>query len=303
MTWISTLNSSPRRLTLAGHVDVLSWSYEAHLLDNVPHRHAHFEICLIGDYGRGVFQVQDSPHAIKRGDLFIARPGVAHQIVNTQKRLMELYWISFNWQSSSSHDEIYDLMSNFANSSRLVVPDEDERILSLWRALKSVSENPRIGWRDQVDALTTALIIGIAQLGSEGDRVLDVRPQADNARLLQQAIRYIHDNLDRRLGVQEIADHVHLSSRHLSRLMLQFAGTTPAAYIEHARLERAQALLLRSSTPLKEIAREVGYDGVQHFSRVCARNFGLPPGELRSRGHLPESSLYVRNRQKLGSLV
>jgi AraC-like DNA-binding protein len=54
---------------------------------------------------------------------------------------------------------------------------------------------------------------------------------------------------------------------------------------------------------LKEIAHEVGYEDIQHFTRVCTRNFGLPPGELRSSGHLPESSPYVRNSQKMGALI
>jgi AraC family L-rhamnose operon transcriptional activator RhaR len=95
MSWIATLNSSPRRLPLSGHIDVLSWNYDAALLNNVPHRHTHFEVCLVGDYGRGEYRVQNTAHVIKRGDVFIARPGVVHQIVNTQPELMELYWISF----------------------------------------------------------------------------------------------------------------------------------------------------------------------------------------------------------------
>ncbi len=86
MDWIKRLNQVGGRLALAGSVEVLNWAYNPHLPDNVPHRHTYFEVCQVGAHGRGEFRVQDTMHPIASGDLFFARPGFVHQIVNTARQ-------------------------------------------------------------------------------------------------------------------------------------------------------------------------------------------------------------------------
>src|SRR5262245_2153051 len=99
MNWIERLNRVSGRVPLAGGAgaEVLQWAYAPALPDNGRHRQACFDVCLIGGHGAGEFIVEGAPHAIGLGDLFIARPGVVHQIVNTTTPLMELYWVAFQW--------------------------------------------------------------------------------------------------------------------------------------------------------------------------------------------------------------
>jgi transcriptional regulator GlxA family with amidase domain len=113
------------------------------------------------------------------------------------------------------------------------------------------------------------------------------------------AVRFIHDNLNRPLGVSEIANQVHTSVRHLSRLFERFTGTSPAAYLTQARLDRACGLLAHSQAPIKEIAEAVGYPDVHHFTRVFAQRLGCPPGEYRRH----PNARAVPNIQKPGALV
>ena len=103
-------------------------------------------------------------------------------------------------------------------------------------------------------------------------------------------MRFIHDNLGHPLPLGEIAAQVHLSPRHLSRLLTRYTGQPPARYITRARLDRARGLLLRSALPIKEVAAAVGYPDVHHFTRAFAAYFGCPPGALRrhpEQGHVP----------------
>jgi AraC family L-rhamnose operon transcriptional activator RhaR len=113
------------------------------------------------------------------------------------------------------------------------------------------------------------------------------------------AIRYIHDNLERPLPLPEIADHVFLSPRHLTRLFKTYAGVSPATYITRARLDRAQGLLLHTDQPIKEIATAVGYEDVHYFTRLFTRHFQRPPGSFRRQGGGPD----VSKVQKIGALV
>jgi transcriptional regulator GlxA family with amidase domain len=116
------------------------------------------------------------------------------------------------------------------------------------------------------------------------------------------ALRHIHDNVDGHLASEEIARQAGVSSRHLSRLMRQHAGTTVAGYVLCARLQVACHLLRRSPLPVKEVAARSGYPDVHHFTRMFARHMGCPPAAYR-RGDGPARGPLVRNGQMPGRLV
>lgn len=103
---------------------------------------------------------------------------------------------------------------------------------------------------------------------------------------MRQAVRYIQDNLDRPLRVDELARHVHVSPRQLSRLFAAHLGEPPAAYVQRVRLDRAAALLVRTAAPIKQVAAEVGFPGVVPFTRAFTRRHGRPPGRFRAAGDL-----------------
>jgi AraC family L-rhamnose operon transcriptional activator RhaR len=180
----------------------------------------------------------------------------------------------------------------------------------------------------QIALLSAALILSLAQAGAgevaklqqtraESGSIangpvalLSTRQNGAQQMSARLAVRYIHDNLYRRLPLEEIAAQVHVSPRHLSRLLQHLTGVSPAVYIEQARIDRAAALLRHSDTPIKEIANEVGYADVHHFTRVFTRRCGVSPGAFRSGDsgsrHQGKESLrkpYVRNIQKSGALI
>lgn len=301
MDWITRLNQGPRLITLGeGVAEVLAWAYSPHLADNVPHRHTHFEICQVGGYGAGHFIVEGRRHSIHPGDLFIARPGVVHQIVNTVHPNMELFWVSFIWTSKAdvSKGEVATLLHDFAESPVLVASDGDKKVCLLWQALRAIAQGgPRPGYEAQLEGLIASLLLAIAQAGAGSgmppvDEPLGLAAGAVKARL---AVRYVHDNLDRRLPVSEIAAQVHLSPRHLSRVFAEHVGVSPGSYIEQARLNRAKALLEHTGTPIKAIATAVGYRSVHDFSRAFSRQVGRSPGAYRE-----VSTRNVPNSQKGG---
>ena len=298
MLWVQRLNAPSSSLDLGedgGRAQILSWNYAAQLPDNLPHRHTFFEVCTLGERGHGEFRVENCAHEIQSGDTFFARPGVIHQIVNGALPNMELFWLCF------SLDGGRELSRGFAQSE--IVVARDERIGAIWNALASAATSSVAGSSDVVSALSKALLGAI--LGAGSDLPAEDAPPAPDFRAHQArlAVRFVHDNLSRPLSLGEIASHVHISTRQLARLFAQFTGTSPAQYIERARLDRAEALLLKSSLSLKAVAREVGYEDAAHFSRVFSKRNGNPPGDFRKRGAPLITKPGGANIQRLGELV
>lgn len=319
MNWLERLNRLPPRVGLpnAGGVvvDIGHWAYSAHLPDNVPHRHAYFEVCRVGEWGSGQYLVEGVPHAIGPGDLFFSRPGVLHRILNTDRTLMELFWVTFHLQlpgpGTEESDGLTGLFRRFAEASNvLVAPDTDGAVRAAWNTLQITASAADTAhqtvFHAQTNALSLALLIALALAGGgreEADDSAALSTDTDET-TARRAVRYIHDNLSRPLTVPEIAARTSVSPRHLTRLFGRFTGVPPAAYIEKARLQRARTLLLKTDDPVKQIGAQVGYDDVHHFTRAFTRLVGCPPGAFRrTRGGAATPVPEGANIQNPGTLV
>ncbi|TPM40673.1 GlxA family transcriptional regulator [Mesorhizobium sp. B2-3-4] len=99
---------------------------------------------------------------------------------------------------------------------------------------------------------------------------------------LQAALIIMESHIENKISISKLAASVGLSRRQLERLFMEQTKSSPALVYKRVRLERAKQLLLETSTPMVDIAVEVGFENASHFSRAFREVFGLPPSKLRS---------------------
>lgn len=85
------------------------------------------------------------------------------------------------------------------------------------------------------------------------------------------------------MTVTSLAEHLHVSERQLTRIVKTELGTTPAAYVESARVELARGRLETSDETLTKVASACGFGTVDTLSRAFRRTLGVTPGEYRAR--------------------
>jgi transcriptional regulator GlxA family with amidase domain len=85
------------------------------------------------------------------------------------------------------------------------------------------------------------------------------------------------------LRLRDLAAQVGVSETTLSHRFKQAMGEPPHAYITGLRMKRARNLLEKTSLPLGEIARQVGYRYQAHFSVAFRLAHGTSPLTYRSR--------------------
>lgn len=83
-------------------------------------------------------------------------------------------------------------------------------------------------------------------------------------------------------GVPMLAEHFHLSESSLRR-RLDGCGTTVAALVREARLERALEMLQTTMSPVGEVARYCGWESHSRFSAAFQERWGVSPSVVRAK--------------------
>ncbi|WP_138494698.1 response regulator transcription factor [Paenibacillus pinistramenti] len=95
------------------------------------------------------------------------------------------------------------------------------------------------------------------------------------------ALDYINEHYNEDLSLERVASVVFLNPVYFSQLFKQKTGQGYKEYVISLRLEHAKKLLQNPSFRLAEIAEQIGYQDMRHFTQVFRKKFGLTPTEYR----------------------
>jgi transcriptional regulator GlxA family with amidase domain len=95
--------------------------------------------------------------------------------------------------------------------------------------------------------------------------------------------RWIEEHQRETVVIEVLGKQFGLSNRSLIRRFKRATGLTPLNYLQAARIESAQRLLVRSNKTIEQVTRWVGYEDVSSFIRLFKRNTGLKPSSYRAR--------------------
>jgi transcriptional regulator GlxA family with amidase domain len=80
----------------------------------------------------------------------------------------------------------------------------------------------------------------------------------------------------------ELAKHLNVSPRHLTRLFREELSTTPARYVESIRFDLAKAFLDQGHSATQAAAL-AGFPGYESLRRVFARELSMSPTAYQRR--------------------
>lgn len=282
------LNSVSLTLSLGGFsADILHWGFIANeWWRNYLHVHSFFEICY-AFAGRGTFKICNEVYEVKAGDVFVAKPDEPHEIIADKKDPLEIYFWSYTLlppaKRQTGSGDIDTLLRAFLETKRRVQHDmiQMERTLEL---LTDEIVKREVGYSQVVRGLVTKLLLDTARAVTNVHVpfVQVSRSAGDAAAHLM--MRYLQDNYDRPVSVPDVAAQVHLSERHARRLFLEATGTTMKQFLTALRLDVAKQRLLSEDISVSEIAFEVGFNDVRHFSTTFRSVVGMTPSEFRDKG-------------------
>ncbi|MFD7730848.1 GlxA family transcriptional regulator [Kitasatospora phosalacinea] len=204
-------------------------------------------------------------HVLAAAGLLAGRPATTH-------------WLTAG-QLAAEHPEVaVDADPIFIRSGRIWTCAGVTAALDLALALVAEDLGARI-------ALETARAMVMYVKRPGGQRQfsvpLSVQDGADDR--VDELCRWLVENLQRPVPLEEMAGRAHLSVRHFGRVFRARTGRTPAGYLEELRVEAARRLLEDGSRTLPEVAAVCGLGTVETLHRAFRRRTGTTPAEYRRR--------------------
>jgi AraC family transcriptional activator of pobA len=99
--------------------------------------------------------------------------------------------------------------------------------------------------------------------------------QAPQPNLFQRFRKLLEQHYRTWKSVADYADHLHVTANHLSTAIRKETGQPASAHIRQRVVLEAQRLVSLRDVPLKEVAYQLGFDDVSHFSKLFKRGTGV----------------------------
>ncbi|MCJ8012723.1 AraC family transcriptional regulator [Paenibacillus sp. KQZ6P-2] len=263
-------------------ISILYWGFMPTHFDNSMHRHSFFEACYVLE-GSGLYTENGMEYPLSKGTSFLSLPGTWHQIRSGTG--LTLAYVAFEVDEDRTGSVYTEAFRQLLEQAQTVIIGADAHPVGhFWEALISIFQDSKPAMPSLLKCSSTSLLLSILDLHGPGPAVSFHQPSDavhDENILFRQAKLFIKDNLSKELTLMTVANHLHISSRHLTRLFQQHTNQTFVHYVQERRVRFASHLLLEGEHSIKDIADQCGFQSVHYFTRIFTKKIGVSPAKFR----------------------
>lgn len=237
--------------------------------------------------GNGWYSLRGKTYQVASNQYFILPAGIPHEYGATEGERWTIYWVHFRGEHADIYAEGADkpqdvrvaLNSNINNRNNIF-----EEILSTLHDGEGIED---------LRYASSLLHYYLASLRYLRQYRNTARYNTNNSNLsfsnnknkevVDAAIHFMKENIERRITLQDILDYVGYSSTHFSTLFKRQVGDSPLAYFNRLKIEQACHMLQTTNLHINQICYKVGIEDSLYFSRLFSKMMGMSPSDYRER--------------------
>lgn len=135
---------------------------------------------------------------------------------------------------------------------------------------------------DVARSVAQLLLVYMKRSGSQSQFSASLKGKPARSPIARSVTELVHADPTRAYAVRDLAAHVNVSPRHLTRIMREELDATPIEYVGAIRLDLAVSRL-ESGATIAETATATGYSSPVSFRRAFVARFGITPSEYQRR--------------------
>ena len=230
--------------------------------------------------GKGSVRVRGKTYQLHGSQTFLIKPDEVSFYQADERDPWHYCWVSFNGASAKDYMDAAGFPDGVY--ARDCYVDANEFLMLAWKLLEC-GENTL---QQELRRLSLTLEF-IALMIDSGVRSSQPRRRDDSPDI------YVDHALDviRRqyadIKISDIAKRIGINRSYLTSIFKSRTGLSPQEYLLRYRLNMACQLLLTTSQPIQEVARQIGYENPMTFSKMFKGAYGVSPSAYRAQSAAP----------------
>ena len=101
--------------------------------------------------------------------------------------------------------------------------------------------------------------------------------------IIEKARRYMQENIDKKIDIPAIAQHLNISYSTFRHTFKQYVGISPAQYYLNLKIQRAKDMLKSTKASIKEISYSLDFETPEYFTKLFRNKTGMTPSQFREQ--------------------
>ena len=238
--------------------------------------------------GSGWYRLDGQTFHVSRDQYFILPAGKAHAYGSDEGKGWTIYWIHFRGTHAATYAEGAQEPQTLrvSQNSRLRTRiDIFEELLSTLCFGETIDDLRYASSLLQYFLASMRYLHQFRSPAVGGSRLAGADAVAGGGfglDVVEAAVHFMRENLERHVTLQEVHDYVGYSQSHFSTLFRQRMGMSPIAYLIHLKVQYACHLLKTTGMRVNQLCYKVGFDDPSYFSRLFTKEMGVSPSAYRA---------------------
>lgn len=238
------------------------------------HMHNYYELYYLTEGVRKYF-IDDTIYELKEGDIVVIPPDILHRTVGTDKELYSRILLCF------LPDTLDDSLKNneWINNHFLRIPRIRRKKLDDIFEKIEYEKNRNDEYSEQlINNYINEIFMLLTRIANRTDS-LPVSNEVNS--VISEAAKYIRQNYEKNITLNEVADHVNMSRTYFSKLFKKQTGVGFSNYLVKVRINEAAKLLTDTEHSITDIALSCGFNDSSYFSSLFKKTMGVSPGKYK----------------------
>ena len=232
------------------------------------HFHKHYELYFLLAGSEIKYFMNDEILNVRQGETVFIKNGYIHKTAYDNQNNFKRILVSF--MPEFVGEDYLNLLNELSEKKHFA---KSEKISELFTSINEEYNSKRPYYLEQCKNLLRELIITLCRTES----CVNAKNLSENEIIIQNAARFILDNLCEEICLQALAEKYAMSQSHFSRTFKQYTGVGVSKYIKLARLSSAEKLLTEGKLSITQVATKCGFNNSNYFISEFKKYKGITP--------------------------
>ena len=229
--------------------------------------------------GSGFYEVNGMRQEVCACQYFILPANMPHCYGSDSDNPWTIYWVHFAGEHAPIYAQGAATPQTVRPSMRSRIGERNNIFEEIFATLQAGCECERLRY---ASSLLHHYLASMRYLTLYRSAVRQpVTEEVGGAMVVTAVIRFLGENIERHVAIDELCQYTGYSHGHLSALFKKRTGHSITTHFNIMKMQLAAELISSSSLKMNQISNKVGIDDSYYFSRLFKKVYGVSPLSYR----------------------